>query len=953
MSYRSDSQYYQRPRHDSHYTVRDTDAYAYSRHERSLAEAREELADMRHSNPYASSYTSHNAYEPRTSPSRRPAPQSYRNHTRKPTWPPSPCVEDETEALAKEATSKAGSPRQDEGEPPVNTRGTVDQESILDEIEQPKSVHDDDRRFVLVSESSTDDDAAARSRRHRERRRKSLADRGHMPHINTRVADPPVVIERERTPYGYSKPQKETIAPSPTDYLRSPEPMTPPTTTATAATSRDQTRTATAEIHPGTIVPEIRGPRRAAAAATTPTPRLGRPRRSMFSTPTPRRTAATTSGPSESQLATASSRAISKRRILGQICATPTNGLDRHGATLTSVLSRRYVRAIRRLRQGTIHMLSRRVLHLLLNSGTRKTRPVPVDTTYTNSPRPVSRPSSPAQQTLPPRLPTRPRDSPPLSRPSSRGGPRPASPLSSSSRFQPHPPSHGGVSISDADRHSTYPPVPVTDRSRPPSRYDRYDTMPVPRPRIDVQSPSPARQSTTDSLPYPIDDQLIDVVMPPEEKFQFDHSTVASPRQDYINTPRVLSPVVPSSPYIRDEPPRPPRHDDEWIEEPERTRRTRSNSVRSQGGRRDRPSRGATLVDKPLPTCPRGVLSGPYDDWYSLQGYKGFNICPSCYDSVFAGTPFEVDFAQIWLNDWSSKRVCDFSSPWSRLAMMLTIKQRRKSLDLIYTLADIMEYQARPCPGDHEAGPDEGVSWYGIPDQRDGIHVANFAICSSDRRMIEALLPTLRGYFTKIPRAYSHTLSRYTCSLRTNSHRFVKYMDLLVELDAEARASGRAPNINRFIELARNNAFKGECNGDKTSFRKPWHFIPSLPEFTVCEECYDEAIWPALQSKSLPSTIPRMFNKSIQLVPGEDPDVGSSCCLWSPRMRKVWETAVKYEDYSYLKDQARERKKAHAKYVRNKKAIAEWVGDAPKGSSKWEKANEELRELKKRWYTYE
>jgi len=285
--------------------------------------------------------------------------------------------------------------------------------------------------------------------------------------------------------------------------------------------------------------------------------------------------------------------------------------------------------------------------------------------------------------------------------------------------------------------------------------------------------------------------------------------------------------------------------------------------------------------------------------------------------------------------------------------MMLTIKQRRKSLELIYTLADIMEYQARPCPGDHEAGPDEGVSWYGIPDQRDGIHVANFAICSSDRRMIEALLPTLRGYFTKIPRAYSHTLSRYTCSLRTSSHRFVKYMDLLVELDAEARASGRAPNIGRFIELARNNAFKGECHGDKTSFRKPWHFIPSLPEFTVCEECYDEAIWPALQSKSLPPTLPRMFNKSIQLVPGEDPDVGSSCCLWSPRMRKVWETAVKYEDYTYLKDQARERKRAHAKYVRNKNAIADWVGDAPKGSSKWEKANDELRELKKRWYTYE
>jgi len=952
MSYRPDSQYYQRPRHDSYNTARDTDTYAYSRHQRSLAEAREELADMRHSNPYASSYTSHAAYEPRTSPPRRQPPQSYRSHhARKPTWPPSPCVEDEREALAKEATSKPGSSGQDEGEPPVNTRGTVDQESLLDEIEQPKSAHDTDRRFVLVSESSTDDDTAARSSRHRERRRKSVADRGHMPHINTRIADPPVVIERERTPYGYSNPQKETTAPSPADYFPSPEPMTPSTnigvpTSDPNRNGRDSPRDQSARTR-----------------NSRPTPSSSRHNSYTASRPSKKEYVFDSDSETDSSHHLRTERKPARYSFVKSDLQKEdlrTNLRDTHERPEPTRRDSDQ-RPLPTVRKGDLSNPSKdnqydqspRSSSSSLNGATRKTRPMPVDTTYANSPRPVSRPSSPSQRAPSPRLPPRPRDSPPLSRPPSRGGPRPASPLSFSSRGQPHSASQGGVPISDADRHSAYPPVHASDRPRPPSRYARHDTMPLPRPRIDVQSPSPARQSTADSLPYPIDDQLIDVVMPPEENFQFDHSSVASPRQDYINTPRVLSPVVPASPYMRDGPPRPPRQDDERIEEPERLRRTRSNSVRSQDGRRDRSSRGATLVDKPLPTCPRGVLSGPYDDWYSLQGYKGFNICPSCYNSVFAGTPFEVDFEQIWLNDWSSKRICDFSSPWSRLAMMLTIKQRRKSLDLIYTLADIMEYQARPCPGDYEAGPDEGVSWYGIPDQRDGIHVANFAICSSDRRMIEALLPTLRGYFTKIPRAYSHTLSRYTCSLRTSSHRFVKYMDLLVELDAEARASGRAPNINRFIELARNNAFKGECNGDKTSFRKPWHFIPSLPEFTVCEECYDEVIWPTLQSKSLPSTIPRLFNKSIQLVPGEDPDVGSSCCLWSPRMRKVWETAVKYEDYTYLKEQARERKKAHAKYVRNKKAIAEWVSDAPKGSSKWEKANDELRELKKRWYTYE
>ena len=356
-------------------------------------------------------------------------------------------------------------------------------------------------------------------------------------------------------------------------------------------------------------------------------------------------------------------------------------------------------------------------------------------------------------------------------------------------------------------------------------------------------------------------------------------------------------------------------------------------------------------MDRPLPDCPRSVKSGPYDDWYALQGHKNFNICPSCYEGVFAGTPFDVDFKQIWLGDWPAERTCDFSSPWTRLAWLLTVKQRRTSLDLIYAIADIMDYVVSPCPGDREAGAERNVSWYGIPNQRDGTHIANFAICSSDRRMIEALLPSLRGCFTKIPRGYID--SSDTCSLRTSSSRFAKYLDLLVELDREAELSGQLPDLNRFIKLIRENSFKGECARSRTLFRKPWHFVPSLPEFTVCEQCYDELIWPATQSKSVTSHIPHLFNKSIQLVPGEDPDVGSSCCLWSKRMREVWRETLKYDDFSYLKSQARERKRAEAKYMKNRKQIAEWLGDAPKGSRKYAEAEDAMRELKKSWYTYE
>jgi len=921
MSYEYDSRYYQRPRHDSHYTSRDSTVYAYSRHDQTLAEAREQLADMRQSNPYTSSYNTYSAYEPRTSPPRQSAPHSYRPHLQKRTWPPSPSVEDEREALAKEAPSSVGSSGQAEGEPPINTRGTVDQDSLLDEIEQPRVAQDHDRRFVLVSETSSEDHGTHTTSTLRDRRRRSFAERGGMSHINTDVPDPPLFVERERTPYGYSKPQKESTAPSTAEYMRSPEPMTP--SRPRPSESRHNSYTTSRSSKKEYVFDS-----ESETDSTTHLRTERKPARYSFVKSDLQREDLRTN------LRETHERPESHRRDSGQRPLPTIRKGDSSGS------SKEYSNA-----------QSPRSSSSSLNS-TRKSRPVPVDTIYANSSRPLSRPGSPSQRAPSPQLPTRLRDSPPDSRPSSRGGARPASPLSFSTTFQPSSPGRGRVPISEADWHSTYPPAPTSDRSRQPSRYGRYDTMPLPRPRIDVHSPSPARQSSSDSaLPYPIDDQLIDVFMPPEEHYQFDHSTVGSPRDSYVDIPRASSPSVPGSPYTRELPSRPRRQDPEIVEEPARTTRTRSDSLRSQDGRRDRSSRRTASMDRPLPDCPRFVKSGPYDDWYALQGHKNFNICPSCYEGVFAGTPFDVDFKQIWLGDWPAERTCDFSSPWTRLAWLLTVKQRRTSLDLIYAIADIMDYVVSPCPGDREAGAERNVSWYGIPNQRDGTHIANFAICSSDRRMIEALLPSLRGCFTKIPRGYID--SSDTCSLRTSSSRFAKYLDLLVELDREAELSGQLPDLNRFIKLIRENSFKGECARSRTLFRKPWHFVPSLPEFTVCEQCYDELIWPATQSKSVTSPIPHLFNKSIQLVPGEDPDVGSSCCLWSKRMREVWRETLKYDDFSYLKSQARERKRAEAKYMKNRKQIAEWLGDAPKGSRKYAEAEDAMRELKKSWYTYE
>ncbi|KAF1977693.1 hypothetical protein BU23DRAFT_526137 [Bimuria novae-zelandiae CBS 107.79] len=586
-------------------------------------------------------------------------------------------------------------------------------------------------------------------------------------------------------------------------------------------------------------------------------------------------------------------------------------------------------------------------------------RPAPVETGYKESPQYASsRPSSPRFNDRPspprsPRLPPRRPPSPSISRPSSGSG-RPASPLSSA-HAQSQQPSR--TPITEADWHATYPPA--TDRSRPILRPERHDTMPVPMPHINVKSPSPARpRKTGNPLPYPVDDRLADVFMPPEEHYQHNHSydtytpITSSPKPSRLDSPILASPRERPSAF------RPqPSSRQNTVEEIPRSPRVGSNSARPQfnddGVRREQKT-SVPLSPMRLPSCPRKEPS-IYNDWYTLEGCSNFDVCPSCYEGVFADTPFSGYFSQTRRYERPTERVCDFgTSPWMRLAWLLTIKQRRSSPDLLYNLAKISERE-RDCPGDRELDT-EHITWYGVSDPRDGVHVTNFALCPCDLRKVEELFPSMKGYFTRIPTNPYAPLPTYTCSLRVNSRRFPKYLDLLCELDTEAQAMNQHPYIHRFVQLARENAFKSECQQDKALKNKAWHFISVLPELTICQECFQELIWPHLvpnASTSVPSTIPKLFNRTIQPVPGEDPEFGSSCCLYSPRMRQVWERAVRDEDFGYLEREVFRRKAAERKYGREKRDILGWMNGVKRHSYEWDKAKRELEEIVDEWKMHE
>lgn len=198
----------------------------------------------------------------------------------------------------------------------------------------------------------------------------------------------------------------------------------------------------------------------------------------------------------------------------------------------------------------------------------------------------------------------------------------------------------------------------------------------------------------------------------------------------------------------------------------------------------------------------------------------------------------------------------------------------------------------KPCPG---KGTDVR-SWYRLPDPETGSHVPYFDACSECVRSIEIIFPALRGIFKR----GGPLVQERTCDLTPQSRRFENYLRLLEAAALQYEVDRlREPNIQAFANYARKAARVRECSRDDMVMGQAWHFIPSLPEFTVCEECFDEVIWPVIDQPVASS-----FNRTLQLVPNTQRTTGISCQLYSERMRKAFAEAVKYADFDFLKQVA-------------------------------------------------
>lgn len=220
---------------------------------------------------------------------------------------------------------------------------------------------------------------------------------------------------------------------------------------------------------------------------------------------------------------------------------------------------------------------------------------------------------------------------------------------------------------------------------------------------------------------------------------------------------------------------------------------------------------------------------------------------------------------------------------------------------MFYGLANIAA-TAQPCLGKHEAVR----QWHSIIDPKTRAPIRNFDVCYSCVKSVETLLPPVRGIFVRTD--FPGTLNaRRICDLRFDSKRFIQYFDAL-ETTADRADDDDVLDTRNLASLVRRLALIDECQRDTELIDHRWHVITQLPEFTVCEECFDEVVWPELEERK---AIPAMFNKIQQRIPK------ASCQLYSAGMRALFTQAVHGNDYKLLAFKARERKTVEMAYREN------------------------------------
>ncbi|KAM7208716.1 hypothetical protein V8F20_000879 [Naviculisporaceae sp. PSN 640] len=327
------------------------------------------------------------------------------------------------------------------------------------------------------------------------------------------------------------------------------------------------------------------------------------------------------------------------------------------------------------------------------------------------------------------------------------------------------------------------------------------------------------------------------------------------------------------------------------------------------------PSKQSALLDKPITSfrrysedVQRGILPQLPDCSWKFPGGRrasdgqfltlpraDFDVCTDCHSAVFANTDLGRMFVPA-VNRSDRAITCDFgSSPWYRIAYLMTLKYHLPDLRLLQGIASVAARQ-QPCAGEKPANR----IWYSMMDPQRGKPIRTFNACSSCAKMVEVLLPNLAGVFVPLTSASEPTRGICELHFAPERKRFTDYFDLLERASDRALSRRTAPDVADLAKRIKELSELDECPRNRPVSNKKWHIMQNLPEFTVCDECFEQVVWPYLRDKEA-SDIPRDFYNKRQVLPI------ASCMLYSDRMRDIFKRACRKDDMGYLEGKVRDK----------------------------------------------
>lgn len=391
-------------------------------------------------------------------------------------------------------------------------------------------------------------------------------------------------------------------------------------------------------------------------------------------------------------------------------------------------------------------------------------------------------------------------------------------------------------------------------------------------------------------------------------------------------------------------------------------------------GRRDSGILLSTSM-RSLPVCRRSELSAEHRGWLTIRGCAKSAVCPSCYRQVIVGTRFQHLVYPMTPQIKVERIRCSFSDAWLQLAWLLTIERQSADLGLLASLKKTDQGSALRTRNDRG-------DWYTLSDEL-GRPLDDFAVCPSNLDKLYILLPDLRGKFRIMPdRASVSGADQQQCALRPDrNNRFTAYMEKLIYLHETARLMHRAPDLKSFALLVKAKLSISECARDDLLSQTRWHYIPALlPAFTICADCYMDCVLPHVprvpQNSGSGADTDTDLASSITSRPfllpawANEAERGSSCQLYSARMRDVWSRALSGEGMKLLARKAKQRKadedrlqdRACSITARLERLTAakhgRYAGEAPSlnGSGSHEeirRLSSQLEELTKQWLEVE